>query len=216
MQIGSYTPRFSMPLEARSGAATTAGTAKAPAREDFSSHFSSPDDIKSGYDSCGTHYYQIPDSISRLTGQWTRWREQLDGDPDAYLPVSTGWTEENIEYLKNRYSSDELTWVEREDALHTMKKLGMISGPQSLSAHTQSLPMLNLKTEADFQELLRRVRGNSSPAERDWNVLFKDAPIAGFSSIDDVLNWAKDLPDEGYDPLRCRIDASMVGVAKSK
>ncbi len=214
MQIGSYTPRFSMPLEARSGAAGTAA-GKAPAKEDFSSHFSSPDDIKSGYDSYGTHYYQIPDSISRLTGQWNRWREQLDGDPDAHLPDSTGWTEENIEYLKNRYSSDDLTWVEREDALNTMKKLGMISGPQSFSAHTRNLPLLNIKTEADFQELLRR-GGGSSPTERNWNVLFQDTPIASFFSIENILKWAKDLPDDTYDPLRCRFDTSLAGIIKAK
>ena len=51
MQIGSYTPRFSMPLERRTqttGATKAAGTDKAPVGEDFSSHFSGPDDVKMG------------------------------------------------------------------------------------------------------------------------------------------------------------------------
>ena len=119
MQIGSYMPRFSMPLENRSkinGAAKTDSTDKAPEKEDFSSHFSGPDDIQTGRDSYGTVYYQTASPSIRLSEQWRRWREQLGDDPDANLPNSTGWTEENIEYLKNRYSSDELTWVERQDA----------------------------------------------------------------------------------------------------
>ena len=212
MQIGSYIPRYSMPLENRnqiSGASRTGDTDKAPVGEDFSSHFSGPDDIQTGRDGYGTVYYQTASPSIRLSEQWRRWREQLGDDPDANLPNSTGWTEENIEYLKNRYSSDELSWVEREDALNTMKKLGMISGPQSFSAHTQDLPLLNIKTEADFQELLRRAGGGCSPLERDWNVLFKNSPIASFSSIDDILEWAKDLPDETWDPMRLRIQEAV-------
>ena len=215
MQIGSYTSRFSMPLENRSQmtGSKTAGTDKAPAKNDFLSHFSSPDDIQTGRDSYGTVYYQTASPSIRLSEQWQRWREQLGDDPDANLPNSTGWTEENIEYLKNRYSSDELSWVEREDALNTMKKLGMISGPQSFSAHTQSRPMLNLKTEADFQELLKR---SGSSQERNWNVLFEDTPISGFFSIENILKWAKELPDDTYDPLRGRFDMSLSDVVKAK
>ena len=46
MQIGSYTSRFSMPLENRSQmtGSKTAGTDKA--KNDFLSHLSSPDDIQ--------------------------------------------------------------------------------------------------------------------------------------------------------------------------
>lgn len=223
MYIRNYTPRFSMPLENRgqiSGGSKSGGTDKAPEKEDFLSHFSSPDDVKPYYDSYGSLYYQLSDPSSRLSGQWSRWRDQLGEDPDADLPSTAGWTEENVAYLKNRYASDGLTWVEREDALKTMQKLGMISGPQFFDAHREDLPLLNIKTEADFAELRRRSGGDLAPTERDWNVLFKNTPIASFSSIDDILNWAKALPEETGDPLRCRldvrIDASLVGFAGQK
>ena len=212
MQIGNYISHYSMPLENRNQISSTSKSSNTE-KEDFSSHFSSPDDIQTGRDSYGTVCHQAASPSIRLSEQWQRWREQLGDDPDANLPNSTGWTEENIEYLKNRYSSGELSWVEREDALNTMQKLGMISGPQSFSAHAQNRPMLNLKTEADFQELLSRC---GSSTERDWNKLFADTPIASFFSIENILKWAKELPDETYDPLRGRFDMSLTEVFKAR
>ena len=226
MQIGSYTPRYSMPLEYRnqiSGTAKASGSDKAPAGEDFSSHFSGPDDVKMGRDGYGGVYYQTTSASGRLSAQWDRWRAQLDEDPDANLPNSTGWTEENIAYLKERYSSDELTWVEREDALETMKKLGMISSNQASMAEGGGLHRVEITgkvtrlangvvvVENQPVEDWMKAPGFdiNNPFERDWNVLFKGKPIVGFLTIDDILNWAKDLPDETWDPMRLRIQEAV-------
>jgi len=233
MQIGSYTPLFSLPLEMRSqmtGTAKAASKNKAPEKEDFSSHFSSPDDVTAGRDSKGRVYYQSASPYIRLMEQYDRWKAQLPEQEAAALPDSTGLTEDNIAYLKDRYSG-ELTWMEREDALDTMVKMGIINNQQKFSAHGGSLSSLaagsfaiaggtepiEVNLDAEIQNDFNRY----DPLERDWNVLFEDTPIVGFSTIDDILRWVKSLSETTADPLRCRVfdvsmDASMMGIVTSK
>ena len=185
-------------------------------KEDFSSHFSSPDDIIVGRDSYGTIFYQMASPYIRLMEQYDRWKAQLPEQEAAVLPDSTGLTEENIAYLKDRYSG-ELTWMEREDALDTMVKMGIINNQQKFSAHGGSLSPLAAGSfaiaggtepiEIKAVEMPNDVN-DYDPLERDWNVLFKGKPIAGFLTIDDILDWAKDLPDDSWDPLRMRIEGA--------
>ena len=226
MQIGSYIPRYSMPLERRTqttGASKAAGPEKAPEKEDFSSHFSGPDDVIVTRTPSGGTQYQMFSPGMRLEDQWERWRAQLGGDPDADLPDSTGWTEENIAYLKERFSG-ELTWVERQDALETMRKLGMISGNQISISHGGGMCTLKATqlgngcyvasntSDPGFQKMLDKMKADvlnpKNPLERDWNVLFQGDPIAGFLTIDDILNWAKELPDDTFDPWRLIMEQS--------
>jgi len=213
---GAYTPRTT--------SAKSAAKSSTQSKEDFSSHFSSPDDITIIHGTGGKTACESLSPYLRLLGQYDRWKAQLPEDEAAGLPDSTGLTEENIAYLKERYSG-ELTWMEREDALNTMEKMGIISNPQKFSAHSGGGWVCRaVGTEAQQQAELEKLRqhfNRHDPMERDWNVLFEDTPIAGFLTIDDILSWVERLGKTTADPLRCRVfdvsmDASMIGVAKSK
>lgn len=191
-------------------AKTAVKAANTQSKENFFSHFSGPDDVKADHDSYGTLYYESASPVIRLQAQYDRWKAQLPQQEAANLPDSTGLTEENIAYLKEHYSG-ELTWMEREDALNVMQEMGIISGPQKFSAHSGSDDWFCLRLgddaqcEAELNRMYNRM-SQHSPLERDWNVLFEGKPIASFLTIDDILEWAKGLPEETLDPLRCRVN----------
>ena len=177
-------------------------------KEDFSSHFSGPDDVKFGYDIYGTPYYETTSPFMRLLEQYDRYRAQRAEQYD--LPDSYGRTEENLAWLKERYSG-ELTWMEREEALDTLARMGIISNVQRFTAHQE--PGLKFEVKGTFEEqqaeLLRLIHSYDQidPLERDWNVLFEGTPIAKFNSIDDILKWVDELPEIQADPLNCKIGA---------
>ena len=214
MQIRSFFSRGSTPLEDRGKTDNPSKSTRASGsswRDDLLGCLSAPDDIAVTVAADGSIRYEGFSPSIRLSQQWERWRGQFEQDPDANLPESGGWTEENISYLKERYTG-ELAWVEREDALETMRKMGLISGNQASMAHgggmqcSSSLqPLLD-----NFVSAYRTGELNSEdPLERDWNVLFKGTPIVDFRTIDDVLAWAKDLPDDTFDPLRLKITRTI-------
>lgn len=214
MQIRSFFSRGTAPLEdcgKNDGAAKNVRGPGTSWRDDLLRCLHAPDDITVTVAADGSIRYEGFSPAMRLSQQWERWREQMEEDPDAGLPEGSGWTEENVAYLKGRYGG-ELTWVEREDALETMRKMGLISGNQASMAHGGGLqcsetlqPLLD-----NFVSAYRTGELNSEdPLERDWEVLFKGTPIVGFRRIDDVLAWAKELPDDTFDPLRLRISGTM-------
>ena len=206
MQILSFTPGMYRPQTAP---AKSAGKSSSRSGEDFSSHFSSPDDITVRRDSYGTLVYESLSPYVRLMQQYDRWKAQLPEDEAAVLPDSTGLTEENIAYLKGRYSG-ELTWMEREDALNTMKQMGIINDQQKFSAHNSGgWVCLAVGSEAQREAEMEKLRQHfhrHDPMERDWNVLFEDTPISGFCTIDDILSWVERLSETTVDPLRCKVD----------
>lgn len=200
MQLSSLDLSISRPWLKPIGA-----PAKSNSKEDFSSHFSGPDDVKVGRDMYGTLYYQSASPFVRLMEQYDRYLAQRTGQYE--LPGSTGLTEENIAYLKERFSG-ELTWMEREEALDTLVQMGIISNVQRFTAHQDGFFSHVKGTFEEQQAELRRQREHSEkhdPLERDWNVLFEGTPVAKFNSIDDILKWVDELPEIQADPLNCRI-----------
>lgn len=206
MQILSFAPGIYKPQTAP---AKSAGKSNSRSREDFFSHFSGPDDITVRRDSYGTLVYESLSPYVRLMQQYDRWKAQLPEEEAAALPDSTGLTEENIAYLKDRYSG-ELTWMEREDALNTMKQMGIINDQQKFSAHGSGGWVCfavgsEAQREAEMEKLRQHVHRHD-PMERDWNVLFEGTPISGFCTIDDILRWVAQLSETTADPLRCKVD----------
>ncbi|MBD5170193.1 MAG: hypothetical protein HDT20_08800 [Oscillibacter sp.] len=120
-----------------------------------------------------------------------QWKEQ---QPPQELPDSQGWTEENIAYLRERYSGS-LSWEERVDMLETMKDMGMITREQWNSVYGDSLitEKLDLTTgrfvlQPEMEAKLEAFR-RSHPWNQDWNVYFQVDPISSFQTADDVLAW---------------------------
>lgn len=207
MQVSSFIPGF---YQAQTALLKSAMKSISKSKEDFSSHFSGPNDVTVGHDSYGTLFCASATPYVRLMEQYDRWKAQLPEKEAAALPDSTGLTEENIAYLKGRYSG-ELTWMEREDALNTMKQMGIINDQQKFSAHNSSeggWVCLAVGDEAQREAEMEKLRQHfhrHDPLERDWNVLLADTPVSGFRTIDDILRWVEQLPETMADPLRCRV-----------
>lgn len=206
MQVSSFIPGF---YQAQTALLKSAMKSISKSKEDFSSHFSSPDDITVRRDSYGTLVYESLSPYVRLMQQYDRWKAQLPEEEAAALPDSTGLTEENIAYLRDRYSG-ELTWMEREDALNTMKQMGIINDQQKFSAHNSGgWVCLAVGSEAQREAEMEKLRQHVhryDPLERDWNVLLGDTLISGFRTIDDILSWVERLSETTVDPLRCKVD----------
>lgn len=100
--------------------------------------------------------------------------------------------------------------MEREDALNTMKQMGIINDQQKFSAHNSGgWVCLAVGSEAQREAEMEKLRQHVhryDPMERDWNVLFVDTPISGFCTIDDILSWVERLSETTVDPLRCKVD----------
>lgn len=206
MQVSSFIPGF---YQAQTALLKSAMKSISKSKEDFSSHFSSPDDITVRRDSYGTLVYESLSPYVRLMQQYDRWKAQLPEEEAAALPDFTGLTEENIAYLRDRYSG-ELTWMEREDALNTMKQMGIINDQQKFSAHNSGgWVCLAVGSEAQREAEMEKLRQHVhryDPLERDWNVLLGDTLISGFRTIDDILSWVERLSETTVDPLRCKVD----------
>ena len=120
-----------------------------------------------------------------------QWKEQ---QPPQELPDSQGWTEENIAYLRERYSGS-LSWEERVDMLDTMMDMGMITHEQKYSVYGDSLITEKLDvTTGRFvlepeMEAKREAFRRNHPWNQDWNVYFQVDPISSFQTADDVLAW---------------------------
>ena len=208
MQISSFVPGF---YSAQTALIKSAMKSISKSKEDFSSHFSGPNDVTVNRDGHGGIFYASATPYVRLMEQYDRWKAQLPEEEAAALPDSVGLTEENIAYLKDRYSG-ELTWMEREDALNTMKQMGIINDQQKFSAHNSSkggwvcLAVGNeAQREAEMEKLRQHFHRHDS-MERDWNVLLEDTPVSGFRTIDDILSWVDQLSETTVDPLRCKVE----------
>ena len=108
--------------------------------------------------------------------------------PEAALPDSQGWTEENLSFLREHYTGD-LSAFEIYDVLDAMEKLGMLSEKGKTSAVGSRDVRMDLKggvygAGAD---------PNSTAA---WLHGFDEAPMAGFHGLDDILSWAKDFRED--------------------
>ena len=129
---------------------------------------------------------------------YDQWKEQ---QPPQELPDSQGWTEENIAYLRERYSGS-LSWEERVDMLETMKDMGMITREQWNSAYGDGLITLRIDSttgkfipQPEMEAKIEAYRRNH-PWNQDWDVYFQVDPISSFQTADDVLAWMDQLEDD--------------------
>ncbi|MBD5155303.1 MAG: hypothetical protein HDT15_09630 [Oscillibacter sp.] len=114
-----------------------------------------------------------------------QWKEQ---QPPQELPDSQGWTEENIAYLRERYSGS-LSWEERVDMLDTMMDMGMITREQKYSAYGDTTVHLTADMTPAEMEAESRAHSKKDPWNQNWNVYFSEDPIIDFKTADDVLAW---------------------------
>ena len=110
------------------------------------------------------------------------------------LPSGQGATEENMAYLRERYSG-ELSWVERVDMLNTMMDMGVITREQRNSAYGDDTVVLTPDmTQAEITATIEAHRKND-PWNQDWNVYFSEDPVNTFKTADDVFSWLGQVLD---------------------
>ena len=115
------------------------------------------------------------------------WKAQ---HPEAVLPDSQGWTEENLAFLQERYTGD-LSAFEIYDALDTMKELGILSEKGLRCA--EGITMIQLDRKGGV------FRTSADPdSDAAWLHGFDEAPMVGFRSLDDILSWAKDFREDDW------------------
>lgn len=112
------------------------------------------------------------------------------GQPEAILPDSQGWTEENLTFLQECYAGD-LSAFEIYDALDAMKELGVLSEKGLRCAKGTTLVRLDMKSGV-FQTSV------DPDSDAAWLHGFDEAPMAGFHRLEDLLSWAKDFREDDY------------------
>ena len=112
--------------------------------------------------------------------------------PEAVLPGSQGWTEENLAFLREHYTGD-LSAFEIYDALNTMKELGILSEKGLRCA--EGTTMIRLDMDLDGGVFQTSVDPDSKAA---WLHGFDEAPMVGFRGLEDILSWAKDFREEDH------------------
>ncbi len=112
------------------------------------------------------------------------------GQPEAALPDSQGWTEENLAFLRERYTGD-LSAFEIYDALDTMKQLGILSEKGLRCAEGTTLIAIDMKAGI--------VETSADPdSKAAWLHGFDEAPMVGFRNLEDILSWARDFREEDH------------------
>lgn len=132
-----------------------------------------------------------PSPYIRLMCRYRDWKAK---QPPQDLPDSWGPTEENLAYLKERYSGA-LSWEERVDALETMEQLGVITKEQKLDAMgCHAGPTFNIH---DQEEMMRVIVPQMRQAIEEyhafkrggWDECFQDRPVGAFKTADALFAW---------------------------
>lgn len=110
--------------------------------------------------------------------------------PEAALPDSRGWTEENLAFLRERYAGD-LSAFEIYDALDAMEKLGILSEKGKAGAVGSRDVRMELKGGV-------YAAGADPDSAAAWLHGFDGAPMTGFHSLEDLLSWAKDFREDDW------------------
>lgn len=116
------------------------------------------------------------------------------------LPESKGWTEENIQYLRERYPG-ELSIYERIEALSTMADMGCITPEQYREAigsneGLQETAIVRGELRATTRPLTEmEMLPNWAPylPTFDWAAEILNAPVSRASSLDDLFELLDQL-----------------------
>ena len=123
--------------------------------------------------------------------------------PEAVLPDSRGWTEENQAFLRERYAGD-LSAFAIYDALDAMEQLGMLSEKGKTGA-------------AGSHDVRMELKGGAYTASADpdskaaWLHGFDEAPMVAFHRLEDILSWAKDFREEAWPDFITGAEAAARG-----
>lgn len=128
----------------------------------------------------------------REYAKWSESREPIN------VPSTNGWTEENIQYLKERYQG-ELSVFERIEALQTMTKMGCITPEEYQKAVGTDKQMVVCDARAATCVSGPLEEGSYSlypwmqaMPRVDWAEVLKGLPIGKVNTLDDLF----DLLDE--------------------
>lgn len=143
----------------------------------------------------------LPSVWMQFHDDYSAWKA---GQPELTLPESQGWTEENLAFLKERYSG-ELSAFEVYDALETMKAMGAVSQKE------ENYAAGNLWIRIDISQLNGYVEYADTSARDFWLGGFHKAPMTGFGSLDDILSWVEAFRAGDYPDAMTRAEAAARG-----
>lgn len=126
--------------------------------------------------------------VVRLGIEYDEWKEQRE--PQT-LPDSKGATEENIAYLKSRYSHS-LSRFERIEALETMREMEIIDRRQfNIAVYGDPLDLIEAKAGITMGPL-EEGRGTA-----DYSQWLNALPISQLDSLDDLFAMLDSLKKDG-------------------
>ena len=133
------------------------------------------------------------------------YREWKAQQPEMTLPDSQGWTEENLDFLRKRYSG-ELSACEIYDVLETMQSMGAIS--QKEKSHMTGGELISL----DASNLNGFISyGSNANSKAAWLHGFNEAPIVGFCCLDDIFSWIDTFRSEEHPDFITHAEAMARG-----
>ena len=123
----------------------------------------------------------------KLMESYRAWKAQ---QPPQDFPDSWGPTEENLAYLKERYTGD-LSWEERVDALETMVHTGVITREQRNEAMGSTVVTGSWEEvkEKVFAHLDDQMEEYYAYYRGGWDACFQDRPVGTFKKADDLFAW---------------------------
>lgn len=128
------------------------------------------------------------------------YRQWKAGQPEQVLPDSKGWTEENLAFLRKHYAG-ELSAFELYDALETMRQMGAISQKEENYAMGSRVVTRGLEASLSY-----------GPIEDNWLHGFDKAPIVGFRSLDNILDWLEAFRREEHPDRITEAQARLLGI----
>ena len=130
--------------------------------------------------------YENSSPLLRLFEDHMNWKAS---QPEAALPDSEGWTEENLAYLRERYSGN-LSAVEIYDAMQTMMEMGAASRNELNYATGEPLIVIpKEQLEKGTYELPRTVNEDNTR----FLTAFQFSPMVHWHTLDDIFNWLEEF-----------------------
>jgi|GEM_PF-5519948 len=144
--------------------------------------------VKTVSDSDGNiGYYGV--SRSPVWDEYDKWRENRE---PVHIPNTDGWTEENIQYLKDRYRG-ELSVFERIEALQIMANMGCITPEEYQEALGTKMTICKANEATCVTGRLEEGGYSRYPwlgalSEINWAEALKTLPICKVNTLDELLD----------------------------